>query len=1153
MIPQRAALVIVLSIILCSCQTVQMRPKVGKSKVGESKAIVALGEYMRFAIESKEFSQETILMLTEEYFKEHSELLKEEGEEVKADHSKLIGWYRALGEKYPDDPSIAPLVYTLGYALSEQGDYNGAIKTFEIFAENYKTSPYFTEVCFRLGELYFDTGQYGEARDAYIAALRNPNSIFYERALYKIGWTYYKLDMLHEAKDYFTQVVDRYQSRERQDRMAEGLAQESFFNTVLCLARMKDTGERRETIEGLKAKEYAPALILELGRMLIEETAYEETISIYSLFATLFPENPSLPKVSAEMARAYEWLKEEEKAKELREAIVEKYNPATDWYKKNYPDGNRELDTLVAEVLTTLSHRYRTTGNEEKAIEGYKRYIAYFPESPAYKDVHLSLADTLFDAKNFREAAAYYITIMDMYKGRPEREKAARGAVLSYELIAPEARDGKEDIALALGNIADRLKEESFSNAVSEDILYKIAAIYTSIALYPEARKLISPHLKGKRPSLAYQKTGDTYIAEGNFPKAIDAYTSAMRYSNNDKDISSRLSTLHNIMAANYIKEERFKEAIEHYLAVSSIAPDPYLAEEALISGGLLYVKTGDMDGFKTVLRSIKKSYPGSKGTVKLLIEAGKLLEERGEAIEAVSLFEEAATLSWEREDTSALIMKSLAILEEEEDYQHIETLLKAYLSKAKLQPHEKTGMLYMLGVAQIISGKKEGIETLMAIAKEKETQANRIYIAKAKLKLADTNLDVFMKKTIGIPFEESLKAKESLMKELLGEYTNIIKAAISELLPEASYKMGLVFENFKDSLLDSERPEELSNEDLAEYKFLLEEKAYPLEEQAVSAYDRCIKASMDLNLKKEFMQKCIERLAALRPVLYKRDIKLPETKPLFMPPEPVTVVHSSAKKESIGHFNEGFDKMESDPSEALKSFNLALQEEPALYEAHYNRGLLLYRSKDKEGANAAFSKVLEKGEGMAEVYDAIGMLDMEDGNISGAIDAYKNAVAVKNLQRSMINLGGIYLMENNIKLAIRYLREAEKSAADNPYLNYNMALLFLKQNKINKAAERLKKTVALKEKNPEVLLFVAKVLLLKGDINKSIELYNEIVEKLPDHPEAYRDMGIIYELYKKDQTKALDFYAKYIALGGKDEEAKLWVDLLNSKLERLQ
>jgi len=1138
---QKAIPLMLLTISLCACQTIQTRPQ-----KEESKAIVAIGEYTRLAIESSEFSPQTILMLTEGYFKERSEMLKGGGESVKVDHVMLIGWYGTLIEKYPGNPAVAPLLYTLGYALYEQGDYDRAIKIFEVFTERYKTNPYFIEVCFRLGELYFDTGQYGEAKDAYVAALSSPSSIFYERSLYKMGWTYYKLEMFNDAVNYFSQVVDRYNGA---DLMSESLAQESIFNIARCLVRIKDIKEREGIIERLKTKIYAPRIILELGKMLIEETEYEEAISVHTLFVSMFPQHPSLPNISAEMAKAYEWLKEEEKAVELREAIVEKYNPTTDWYKKNYPNGNRELDTLVAETLMALSQRHHATGNEKKAIEGYKRLMAYFPEFPAYKDAQIILAEALFDAKNYREAAEYYIAAMDMYKGRIESEKAAYGAVLSYELMASDATGDKRDIAIAIKKLADSIKDGSFNSSAYEDLLYRVAAIYSAIGLYHEARELLSPLLKRERLSIAYQRIGDTYFAENNLPEAIAAYTSALRYSNSDRDIRSRLSGLHNIMAANYVKEGRFKEAVEHHLSVSSIAPDTRLAEESLVSAGLLYVNAGDTNGFKNTLELLKKSHTDSKGTIKLLIEAGKILEERGEVVEGVSLFEEAAILSKESEDTSAFIIKSLAILEEHGDYQHMEALIKRYLSKTQIQPNEKMYLLYMLGAAQLLSGKQEGIDTLTSIAKAKDTPENHPYIAKARLKLADIRLDTFLKKNIEKPFEESLKAKGSLMKELLGEYGYLIKTGIPELLPEASYKIGLVFENFKDSLLNSEKPEELSSEELAEYNFLLEERAYPIEEQAVNAYDRCIKASVDLNIKKEFVQKCRERLSALRPVMYKRDIKLINIRPLFIPLEPIHIDNLQVSNEAIRHFNDGFDRMASNPSEAIANFRLALEKEPLLSEVYYNIGVLLYRLKDKEGAFAEFSRAFEKGQRLAEVYDAFGMLYMEEGEMHNAIDAYKNALSLRNLQRSMIHLANIYLMEDNLELAFKYFREAEGLGSDNPYLNYNMAILLLKKNEVNRAVERLKKAAALKDTHPEIAIFFAKALLLKGEVNESIKLYNTTIEILSDQPEAYRDLGIIYELYKKDSLNALKSYMKYIALGGKDEAVRHWADLLNSRL----
>jgi hypothetical protein len=80
------------------------------------------------------------------------------------------------------------------------------------------------------------------------------------------------------------------------------------------------------------------------------------------------------------------------------------------------------------------------------------------------------------------------------------------------------------------------------------------------------------------------------------------------------------------------------------------------------------------------------------------------------------------------------------------------------------------------------------------------------------------------------------------------------------------------VFEHFKTALLEAELPKKLTPEQVEEYKFQLEEKAFPFEEKAIQAYASNVqRASTQPGSYNEWVKKSYDRLAELRPALYKR------------------------------------------------------------------------------------------------------------------------------------------------------------------------------------------------------------------------------------------------------------------------------------------
>ena len=64
----------------------------------------------------------------------------------------------------------------------------------------YPDSEYMDEIFFRRGEFFFVRKKYLDAEDAYGEVVRmGGDSTFYELALYKLGWTFYKQELYEEA------------------------------------------------------------------------------------------------------------------------------------------------------------------------------------------------------------------------------------------------------------------------------------------------------------------------------------------------------------------------------------------------------------------------------------------------------------------------------------------------------------------------------------------------------------------------------------------------------------------------------------------------------------------------------------------------------------------------------------------------------------------------------------------------------------------------------------------------------------------------------------------------------------------------------------------------------------------------------------------
>ncbi|MEE9615352.1 MAG: tetratricopeptide repeat protein [Thermodesulfobacteriota bacterium] len=904
--------------VLAGCQMAPVR-----IEFREIKSLKGLEEYMGLAAESRDFSLEVLKMLLDDYFAEASEVFKERLNDYEKfrglyedgkldeepafptmDHEKVIKGLRAIVERYPHKRGMGVVLYTLGYALQEDGRLEEAGEVFEEVAASREANPYGEEVSFRLGEIYLDTGRTGESIDAYMRITSHPGSLFYEKALYKLGWAYYRRDDFTEAIVFFAGIADKYEKLDPGGSADLSLRDEALDSIVMCLGHMKKPGEIEGEILKLRHKGYAPRLAVSTGKLLTAQTRYKEAISVYSLFQDIFPEDPTLPLVFMEMAGAYERLNKAAEALAAKEALVESYNPTTALYRINYPDGDPEVDSIVAGALLDVAGVYHEragkTGSPrslEAAVDAYNRYLSYYPDIKSSREVRLKLAEAFFDAKEYARASEMYEALMLLYKDTAAGEDAAFAAVLSHELlISGGDPEQAEETTGALTRITAAFKAEFPESKRTEELVHKAADLYMQMGRYDEARAVLSPLLRGSSARAALKKTGDIYTLEKDLPSAIGAYTSAMKISP-DEELRNDLSQLHYMVAVEHIQREEPDKAVENYLKVFNLLKDSGIAEKALISVGRIYLDRGDVKEFRTVMDLLKKNYPDSEGTLALLVAAGKGFEEKGEAVTSAAMFEEAARAvgtgggartEWEGDEAERLVFKAASVLKEAGEHTELERLLQEQLRGAHISPGRRPEAMYMLAEVRLASGKTgEGRQALTALIKEAGTAGATPYAARARAMVADMKLEEFLALSITQPFKQSLRKKETLLKEILGDYKVVLKSKNAELLPGAFYKMGLAFMNFRDSLLGSERPPGLSDEELEEYAFLLEERAYPLEEEAVRAFEGSLKASVRHGVKWEVTRDSLKRLAELRPALYRRELDVKNPLPIFHGPEP--------------------------------------------------------------------------------------------------------------------------------------------------------------------------------------------------------------------------------------------------------------------------
>jgi hypothetical protein len=136
---------------------------------------------------------------------------------------------------------------------------------------------------------------------------------------------------------------------------------------------------------------------------------------------------------------------------------------------------------------------------------------------------------------------------------------------------------------------------------------------------------------------------------------------------------------------------------------------------------------------------------------------------------------------------------------------------------------------------------------------------------------LAEQTFESFAGLELVQPFEESLAEKQARMDRTLVELEALVGYEVADITAAATFYIAQVYDEFSRALLESERPEGLSEAEKFDYEMVIEEEAYPFEEQAIDVHTKNHEL-LASGIYNPWVQKSLNRLAILMPGRYAKN-----------------------------------------------------------------------------------------------------------------------------------------------------------------------------------------------------------------------------------------------------------------------------------------
>ena len=428
----------------------------------------------------------------------------------------------------------------------------------------------------------------------------------------------------------------------------------------------------------------------------------------------------------------------------------------------------------------------------------------------------------------------------------------------------------------------------------------------------------------------------------------------------------------------------KIKEAAGAFKKVYDTSPNTDIAAIALYDAGVLYLEDKEQDNAINAFQLLFLRYPSSRYTPVAVSEWGEILESRGTYISAAQIYENASSVLEDRGIREKLLYKAILLYEKGGN---VDTMYNNYFRNFERFQNEFPDSPRLIELTFKAAANRETLKdyTTAKILYEKTVSLHKrlgasatieatISAAKAQLILGNYKKRHYEYIKIVNPVEENLKKKEGLLKEALTDYTAAARYRISDVTTEATFNMGDMFEHHKEAIMTSERPSELTSEQMEEYIYMLEEQAYPFEEKAISIHEGNIKKTIEEGSYNIWVKRSYEHLALLVPAKYKRE---EEGKPYTgnlsdnIPDDPDTYNNRGITFRENGEFRKAEDDYKQSislkPDFSAPVLNLGILYE--LYLGKYADALKYYKEYVKLGGDRkdvlSWIEMLEKRTGV--------------------------------------------------------------------------------------------------------------------------------------------------------------------------------------------
>ncbi|MEN8168994.1 MAG: tetratricopeptide repeat protein [Pseudomonadota bacterium] len=822
-----------------------------------------------------------------------------------ANAEKAIVLYKKLLKKYPLYERNDQVLYQMSRAHEELGQVEAAMTVMNRLVKEYPTSKYMNEVQFRRAEYFFTRKKYLDSEEAYQSIVTSgPGSNYFELAIYKLGWSFYKQELYEEALNNYFALLDHkvtigYDFEQKEDQGESKRIEDTYRVISLSFSNLGGAEEVVDYFSRHGPRSYEDKVYSHLGEFYLAKRRYSDAAASYKAFIDLYAFHEVSPHFNMRVIEIYKKGGFAKLVVEGKKQFAETYALDSEYW--SYFDVSTRPDVIgfLKENLKDLANHYHAlyqdkrfvkekSKNYSEALLWYGNYLASFPKETESPAINYQMADLMLENKDYGQAAIAYENTAYNYPLHEKSSAAGYAAVYAYReqlkvVIQADRGVVKQQVIRSSLKFADTYPEHEKVTIVlgaAADDLYEMKSYELAVKT---AHKLIDSYPDAEKDLVrsAWLVVGHGSFDLRLFANAEIGYINVLNLT--AETHKSRVKLLDNLAASIYKQGEEanllkdYRMAADHFLRIGKLAPQSKIRATAEYDAAAALIQLEDWDRTAEVLKAFRINFPNhelqpdvTKKMAFVYRSAGKLelAAAEYERIERESKDDDvrrgALVIAAELYLETGSQMKELAVYNRYVGFfpRPVEQALEIYSKIANVYKVLGDNGNYIATLNKIVS--------IDSTAGEGRTDRTRYLAAQAALVITEPLYYQFTAIKLVQPLKKTLRLKKDAMKTARTAFSKLIDYEVADVTAAVTYYFAEIYYDFSRALMTSERPTNLNELEMEQYELALEDQIYPFEEKSIDVHKKNIELLYD-GVYSSWIDKSIAKLAVIFPAAYAR------------------------------------------------------------------------------------------------------------------------------------------------------------------------------------------------------------------------------------------------------------------------------------------